>query len=1110
MDIVGLYELNADFDGDGKADRALWEPGGTWSIERSLLGPYSRNWGLGSLGDIPVPADYDGDGKADLAVWRRSTGQWFTILSSTGGTYGPAFGSAGLGDVPVPGDYDGDGKADRAIWRTSNGQWLVTLTTGGSKSVTLGSIATGDIPVPRDYDGDGKTDFAVWRPTDGTWYLQYADGTSGQTQWGTQGDTPVPGDYTGDGKADFVVRRPGNNQWYIKPSNGNPWYGPFWGDAAQGDIPMAGADYDGDKKADLAVWRPSTGAWSIRTTGGATLTSTAPAGSVAGKHHPIPSLWTVPAPPKLKGFADLHLHMMAEEAFGGGWLHGQHDGPNALTDCDGGGQDLIFFNGDHGRVQSNLFELMTTCPASLGITFAGGSLLYSLITVGGVAGSEAIGMTEGTKGDTGLHLHRKHYGSDWPRWDTIAHHQAWGENLRQAHASGLSVVVMSAVSYEWLCKIMPAQNRSRGCDEMVDVKIQLQMAQDFAAKNSSWLQIAYSPGDIRAIAGSGKLAMVLSVEASHIMGRDVNASNLIARLDELYNLGVRTLQLVHQQDNPLAGAATHHPIFQFAQYTENCHVDFDCGLTTDGMTLGFDVDSNCRNVKGLTPLGQTLIREMIQRKMLIDGSHLSERSLDGLFALTEAEQFYPVYLSHGHFREIMTPEVADREKTTPAGVIRRLRRSGGIFGLRTAHEETHRYTGTTVPNTCHGASSSFAQAYEFGRKGLKVDIALGSDLNGFIQQTRPRFGDLGACSAGSRGEAQCQERDQRDGGAPRLGSDFDEKGLAHVGLLPDLIKDVHNQGVDTSNLENSSENFTRMWERAYGPRSGPADAASDIDTGGVIADRPAKDRAEDYPEKCNKEYCPRSLDLGYSCEFNEECASNQCTAIICGTIDGRCVCDQDHDCPTGKWCDRNAPLFGGDNRCRDGKADHDTCSRDNMCASGSCGGIVNGLGWCFTPSSKDYDQGCRANGECKSNRCGDLTQLCKCKVESDCPSGQFCGTAFNDGKCLNKRSDHTACTHDFECASGNCGGFIGSSGWCYTPHSKQISQGCRADDECATNRCVDLKLICGCTQDGQCGGGEFCNKTTGDCVGKKGRYGVCNRGAQCKSGKCGITGCTKP
>jgi hypothetical protein len=77
---------------------------------------------LGEASDVPVAADYDGDGKAEIALFRPRDGTW-RLRSPAGVIRTIQWGQAG--DIPVPGDFDGDGKADIAIWRLSTGVWWV-------------------------------------------------------------------------------------------------------------------------------------------------------------------------------------------------------------------------------------------------------------------------------------------------------------------------------------------------------------------------------------------------------------------------------------------------------------------------------------------------------------------------------------------------------------------------------------------------------------------------------------------------------------------------------------------------------------------------------------------------------------------------------------------------------------------------------------------------------------------------------------------------------------------------------------------------------------------------------------------------------------------------
>jgi hypothetical protein len=165
-------------------------------------------------------------------------------------------------------------------------------------------------------------------------------------------------------------------------------------------------------------------------------------------------------------------------------------------------------------------------------------------------------------------------------------------------------------------------------------------------------------------------------------------------------------------------------------------------------------------------------------------------------------------------------------------------------------------------------------------------------------------------------------------------------------------------------------------------------------------------------------YTPRSRQLGDWCVATDHCASGPCELrcnfdmvvsptsrctiakmyaynAIAADLSGcgcetRCTCNENSDCPEGKWCGdyiyNGVPSGGLLHECRD----------------------PQGVG--------SY---CNHNYECRSNNCGAcnfLGCLCLCGSNSDCPNGHYC----TSGACLLKKPVGVGCSNNGQCITDYC------------------------------------------------------------------------------------------
>lgn len=155
---------------------------------------------------------------------------------------------------------------------------------------------------------------------------------------------------------------------------------------------------------------------------------------------------------------------------------------------------------------------------------------------------------------------------------------------------------------------------------------------DFAAAHPREVALCTTADEVRAAHASGRIAMLMGIEGAHALG-DAEDDVLLERLRALHALGARYMTITWTLDNRFGHASTGaHP------------------------------------TRGLTELGRRTITEMNRLGMIVDVSHVSDRTaLDAIELSTR-----PVLASHSAARAL-----ADHPRNVPDELVRRIAERGG-------------------------------------------------------------------------------------------------------------------------------------------------------------------------------------------------------------------------------------------------------------------------------------------------------------------------------------------------------------------------------------------------------------------------------------------------
>ncbi|HKF41456.1 MAG TPA: dipeptidase [Candidatus Acidoferrum sp.] len=208
-----------------------------------------------------------------------------------------------------------------------------------------------------------------------------------------------------------------------------------------------------------------------------------------------------------------------------------------------------------------------------------------------------------------------------PHFDLAARHSDGNIDIPRMRDGGLSAIFFSI----WI------PGKILGPEAVKQALVQIDAVRETVRKHPNDLVLATSADDIRAAHAQGEIAALMGVEGGHMMGND------LAVLRTFAALGVRYMTLTHMENNEWADSSTAKP-----------------------------------EHNGLTDFGRNVVLEMNRLGIIVDVSHVSDKTFYDALSVSKA----PVFASHSSCRALCN---AARNMTDD--MMRDLAKHGGVIQI---------------------------------------------------------------------------------------------------------------------------------------------------------------------------------------------------------------------------------------------------------------------------------------------------------------------------------------------------------------------------------------------------------------------------------------------